>query len=449
MVRLMMILLGGDYLRSRWRSLMAAACAGMLAGVFLVVDALDNILLFPVTGFAALLLLEGLGTLAVAWLGTGGQRTLRYLKGGAVTLAALMILSGHQHANLALGLIFGTVFLLGGVLQIAAARLIRYRNWRLAVAGGVFQVAMAIMFYEPYPTHYAGTVPYALGLALLVGGWNLALLAGRVRRFAGDAATGADASREEQAQPLEWDGPPDSDEHALTVHIWTPVGSSKAEVRRRLLVDRYIAAVDRNGVVSTGHAALETPEGIYISLYPAADIDHSPEDIAQVLRAGPENDMPGVFQASYAQESRAWCPSNVQVRIRNYDPERLSRHWASWRQEPTYNLTHRNCSTTVARALEAALDGALARVWRGSQGWKPLLWLLFTPELWVAAQIRRRAVTMTWTPGLVMDYARALSMLADPRPWGWVKMARLALRKMGRMRRRWREEKGGRGENRG
>jgi hypothetical protein len=47
---------------------------------------------------------------------------------------------------------------------------------------------------------------------------------------------------------------------------------------------------------------------------------------------------------------------------------------------------------------------------------------------------------MAWTPGLTLDYARALSMLADPRPSGWVKMARLALRTKYRSRQRWREE---------
>ena len=39
-----------------------------------------------------------------------------------------------------------------------------------------------------------------------------------------------------------------------------------------------------------------------------------------------------------------------------------------------------------------------------------------------------------------LDYARALSMLADPRPSGWVKMARLALGKMYRSRRQWAQE---------
>jgi hypothetical protein len=239
---------------------------------------------------------------------------------------------------------------------------------------------------------------------------------------------------------VEWDGPPAADEPALTVHVWTPVGSSKGEARRQPIIDRYIAAVDRNGVISTGHAALESPEGIYISLYPGVEIDRSPDEFSRLLRATRENDVPGLFQPDYGTESKAWCESTTQVRIRNYDPERLRRFWETYRQDTTYNLTYRNCSSTVSRALEAAIEGASARVWGRHDGWKPFLRVISTPELWVAAQVRKRAATMAWTPGLTLDYARALSMLADPRPSGWVKMARLALGKMYRSRRQWAQE---------
>jgi hypothetical protein len=128
------------------------------------------------------------------------------------------------------------------------------------------------------------------------------------------------------------------------------------------------------------------------------------------------------------------------VRIRNYDPARLARFWQEYRRDTTYNLTYRNCSSSVARALEAAIEGASARVWGKGGGWKPLVRILTTPELWVAAQVRKRAATMAWTPGLTLDYARALSMVADPRPYGWLKVARMALTKMRKSRRAWREE---------
>jgi hypothetical protein len=114
----------------------------------------------------------------------------------------------------------------------------------------------------------------------------------------------------------------------------------------------------------------------------------------------------------------------VQVRIRNYDAGRLRAFWDACRPNTTYNLTHRNCSSTVARARDAALEGAATRVWARLRGWWPLFRLLLTPELWVAAHLRKRAATMAWTPGLTLDYARAMSMLADPRPFAWASVFR-------------------------
>jgi uncharacterized membrane protein HdeD (DUF308 family) len=450
MVRLVMILLGVEYLRTRWRALTTLGWISLLLGIVVFVDALDNAAYFPITPFACLLMLEGLATLAVAWTGMGGQRTLRYVKGLSFCVAAGLILAGHHHGNFVLSMIFGTLFLADGLLQIVSARVVRYRTWRLATVGGALEIALAVFFYQPFPTHYVGTVPYCLGLGLMFGGWNMILLASRVRRLSSNPAVAPDSAaqaasataQQEQAAPTieEWDGPPAADEAALTVHVWTPVGSSRGEARRQPIIDRYIAAVDRNGVISTGHAALESHEGVYISLYPGVEIDRSPDEFTRLLRATRENDVPGLFQPDYATESKAWCPSTVQVRIRNYDPERLWRFWESYRQDVTYNLTYRNCSSTVSRALEAALEGASARVWGRHNGWRPFLRLIATPELWVAAQLRKRAATMAWTPGLTLDYARALSMLADPRPSGWVKMARLALGKMYRSRQQWAEE---------
>ncbi|SAL21211.1 membrane protein [Caballeronia terrestris] len=443
MVRLMMILLGVDYLRTRWRGLMAVGFLSIGLGAVIFSDALDGALFFPIMPFALLLLLEGLATLAVAWTGMGGQRTLRYVKGITFCLSAGLVLVGGEHGNFVLSLIFGTLFLADGTLQIISAKVVRYRTWRLAIAGGALEIAIAIFFYQPYPDHYAGTVAYCVAFGLFFGGWNMILLALRVRRMAANPAVdgiSSSAASSDAPTPTEWDGPPGPHEPALTVHVWTPVGTSKMEPRRQLIVDRYIAAVDKHGAISTGHAALESAEGIYISLYPAVEIERSPEEFSRILRATRDNDVPGIFQPDYATESKAWCPSTRQVRIRNYDPQRLERFWRNYQRDTTYNLTYRNCSSTVARALEAAIEGASARVWGKGGGWKPFLRILTTPELWVAAQVRKRAATMAWTPGLTLDYARALSMLADPRPSGWVKMARMALRTMYRSRQRWRAE---------
>lgn len=447
MVQLVMILLGVDYLRNRWRGLMIAGWLGMLAGLIIFIDALDNAIYFPLHPFAFLLLLEGLATLMVAHTGIGGQRTLRYVKGGAFSLAAILILSGHHHGHFILSMIFGILFLADGLLQIVTAGVVRYKNWKFVVAGGVIEIMLAIFFFQPYPTHYVGTVPYCLGLGLIFGGWNMVMLAMRVKKLEVNPAvlgnTAAEEASSAETAPLvtEWDGPPAADEPALTIHVWTPVGSSKSAVVPHPVIDRYIAAVDKNGVISTGHAALESPEGVYISLYPAVDIDRSPDQFTRLLRATADNNVEGQFQPDYVTESEKWCPSTMQVRIRNYDAERLKRFWDVYQADNTYNLTHRNCSSSVARGLEAALEGVVGKIWGQRGHWWVLSKILTTPELWVAVQIRKRAKTMAWTPGLTLDYARALSMLADPRPAGWITTIRRALKKMLSLRKQWRDEK--------
>jgi uncharacterized membrane protein HdeD (DUF308 family) len=449
MVKLIMILLGVDYLRNRWRSLMVAGWLLFVAGIAVFIDALDGALGFPISLVGWFLSIEGVLTLSVAWAGVGGQRRLRYAKGITFIVAGVLIFEGTHHGQFILSLLIGAVFLSDGLLQAASAMVVRYRKWRVAFAFALFEILLAIFMFQPYPTHYVGTVPYCVGLLLMFAGWNLILIASRVRKLNSNPAVWGDASAEAASASSgaratfsahEWDGPPAESEPALTVHVWTPVGSSKGEPQWHPIVDRYIAAVDRNGVISTGHAALESPEGVYVSLYPAVEIDRSPDDFARLLRATRENDVPGTFQPDYPYEAKAWCPSTIRVRIRNYDPLRLERFWRTYRKDTTYNLTHRNCSSSVSRALEAALEGAAGRLYGERAGWSALFRMLVTPELWVAAQIRKRAVTMAWTPGLTLDYARALSMVADPRPYGWLKVARMALARMHDSRREWREE---------
>ncbi|WAH53753.1 DUF308 domain-containing protein [Pseudescherichia vulneris] len=448
MMRLTLILLGIDFLRSHWRGLRRFGWVTLTAGVVLFIDALDGALFFPIELFASLLLFEGGATLMVAHSGMGGQRILRYVKGAAFSLAAVLILAGNHDGNFLLSMIFGLLFLFDGALQIASAVVVRYQRWRPALWGGIVEIVLALFFFQPWPSDYAGTVPYSLGLVLAFAGWNLFILANRVKRAAANPGLKGEEFMAETNTPppavVEWEGPPDDDEQALTVHVWTPVGSAASEAVPRPVISRYIAAVDRNGVISTGHAALESPGGIYISLYPAVQIDRSPDAFARTLRATPENDVPGQFQPDYATESVQWCPSTRKVRIRNYSEARLAAFWERYRQDESYNLTHRNCSSTVARALEAALEGSVGRLWQARGFWMAMGKLMSTPELWVALQLRKRAETMAWTPGLVLDYARALSMLADPRPTGWFNTVGRALKRMFHRRVAW--EKGESGE---
>ena len=135
-----------------------------------------------------------------------------------------------------------------------------------------------------------------------------------------------------------------------------------------------------------------------------------------MLRATHENDVPGRFLPSYPEESANWCASTRQILIDGVDGAALNDFWARYAADTTYNLTNWNCSSTVAAALDVSLEGVFA-----PHANSPffLLRLLLTPELWIAAQLRYRAAAMAWTPGIMLDYARALAYIVTlPRRHG-------------------------------
>ncbi|MEP7041703.1 MAG: hypothetical protein ABI843_01495 [Dokdonella sp.] len=426
MVRLALLLLGIDFVRARWRALAAIGVIWLLLGIALFIDALDGVLYFPLNAFAWLLLVEGVVALLVAFSGLVRQNALRIAKGLLfIVIAALIIAPLRHNGDFALAMLFGLLFTIGGALRVSAAWVVRFGGWRGAMGAGVLELLFATFMFEPWPTHYAGTVPYCIGFGLALTGWSLIRLALRLRN-APDDARGLLSSRRGHAPihtPIASDDEvaPTAD---LIVHVWTPVGSA-SDALRRPIVDRYIAAIDGKGVISTGHAALEMPPDLYVSHYPAVEIERSPDQFNQTLLATAENNVPGRFQPSYAFESRDWCESTEKVVFSDYSPLRLHVFWAHYSRDTTYNLTNRNCSSTAIAALEASLEGVIGR--RGG-GWRSFARVLLSPETWVASQLYRRAETMAWTPGLALDYARALRGIVQPQAVAWLTLARMAMR---------------------
>ena len=415
MTRLILLLLGNDFMQRRWLMLAIVGLIWAVLGAAIFVDALDGVMYFPIHVFGYLLLVEAVVSLIVTPSGRDTRVVLRKARGVAFLILGLLLVDEHHTASVILAMLFGLAFLMDGIFRMAAAIVVRFSGWRPSLFTGLFEVGFAAFMFEPYPTFYAGTVPYCIGLGIFLSGCGLLRQALRLKHIPGHAAFSRRLSaggspwavgREEAAQQ-------DGD---LIVHVWTPTGSAEDVVVPRPVVDRYIAAVDSKGVISTGHSAIEAPPDIYISHYPKVEIDRSSSDFVQMLRATKDNDVAGRFQPSYAVESAGWCHSTAQIHFEQYNRHGLAVFWQKYRDDDTYNLTSRNCSSTVAHALEAALEGSLAK-----SGWGPvpLLRAMFNPELWVAAQLQRRAEAMAWTPGLVLDYARTLRAALRPTPLGW------------------------------
>lgn len=425
MIQIVLLLFGVEFIRDKAKYLIVIGMLWGVLGVSIFIDGLDGVTWFPLRAFGALLLLESLVTLSIASGGVGAQKAVLYFKGGIFCFVAILILSDKPYSNLLLAIVFGFAFFVIGLFVISSAWVVRYPLWKNSILSGISQILFAFFMFSPYPTHYKATVPVFLGTLMLSSGINMVRLALRARRVREGLSVfellapsdlqfdlnKRPASRDSQFGEgcTDFSGP-------LTVHIWTPEGTANTSPIPRPVINRYIAAVDTDGVISTGHAALELPPDVYISLYPAADIDRSPSEFLNILKATQDNNVPGVFQPDYATEAANWCESDRKIHFHQYNGMALLRYWQGYRMTTTYNLTYRNCSSSVAYALEASLDGVLSEQ---SKNLRATLRTLFMPELWIAAQVRKRALSMAWTPGLVMDYARALRSIVDPVPEPW------------------------------
>lgn len=422
-------------MRRQWRLMAGFGLFWVILGISIITDAADGITVVATETFGWLLVLEGIVALSFRIGASASGARLATIKALALLVAGLLIVDMPWRNDIANSILFGLGLATDGVVRIAAALVIRFSRWRTALVGGLVELGLAALAFLDWPITYAMTVPFCIGVALMLTGWaivRVALLLRRMKPGASLAGLSAFALRGGEAAWAALPEPaPTRQDEPMWVHVWTPMGAA-TDPRRRPLIDRYIAAVDRNGVISTGHAALEFPPHGYISHYPAAEIDRNPGEFARTLRATGENDVAGRFLPSYAEEAAGWCEADAHVRFRRYDQKRLAAFWEAYRQSQVYNLTNRNCSVAVALALDVALEGVLDT--RGS--WLRFAQLMAHPDLWLAMLLRQQAEAMTWTPGLVLDYARALKRIIEPKPRAWGEILREAIRRYRNFRRR-------------
>ncbi len=422
MAQLFLLLLGARLIRRRWWVLGTLGLIWMALGTLFFADAFIEEIRITVPYFAAPLLFDACFSFCGALL-FSHIRTLRIAKGLVFLAVAGLLILAPRHSAMAIGILVGTFLSIDGFWRAGSAIVVRIPGWPLSMVKGVVELLLGIWSLSPWPTNYRAEVGSDVGLLLMVSAAGLLSLALRLRHMPPDTPLSSIISNgwpqmptpaeiiagpeDEPVPPV----PPRRPRETATVHVWTPTGGLPALHHG---LKRYIAAVDAQGNVSTGHSALQLPPDTYISHYPAVEIDHGPSDFARILRATEENDVPGLFQPNYIEESAGWCPSSFQVKIKDIDGDAVRAFWAVYREDSTYNLTYRNCSSAVVTALDAGLEGVFEEAARSPRF---LVRLLVSTELLVAGMLRHRATTMAWTPGLVLDYVRALSQILNmPRP---------------------------------
>jgi len=415
MTDLLLILLGEPVVRRKWLWLMIFGILWLALGLFFALNALSDDVRIPTSLFVIPLMLDAVVTLIAAFGNTGNGRLMRFAKCGLCVTVSVLLIVKPGGSDIAIGFIVGLALILDACWRVVVAWLVRFARWRRTLFFSGVEFLFGLWAFVPWPTGWQGEVGMDVGTLIALTGANLIDLSLRLRGLSSGTLI---------AQVLSegWPGEPEPHESdacdgvpargSLTVHVWTPTGTLVPLTRG---LERYIAATDENGIVSTGHASLEACPDLYISHYPAQEIDATASDFTKALRATRENDQPGRWLPSYAVESAEWRPSTFQIVFDDINLHALHRFWASYRQVSTYNLTNRNCSCAVAKALDVAIEGAFASIGR-SPG--RIFRLILQPELWAAGWMRYRARAMTWTPGLALDYARALSAVLQLRSGG-------------------------------
>ncbi len=418
MIRILFLFLGREIILRHWKTLFAIGVCWFLLGLAIFIDALDgDTYLHPYT-FAYFLLPEAAISLLAAAGSEGTAKQMRIVQGIALFAVSALIFTSTPATNFLLALVFGLCFLIDGTMRIASAWVVRFPRWKIGIAGGVFELILAIATLQPWPTWYEGTVGANVGAVLILSSLGIIHVAWRIHSLEAGAPLSRLFGRSSLLSAITTHHHKQSQTKRgeLIVHVWTPTGTAMTPLRQRA-ISRYIAAIDADGVISTGHAALELRPDLYISHYPAVEIDRSPNEFSRTLRATADNNIEGRYLTDYKSEAESWCESTVQVIIKNIDEGKLRAFWNTYKTDNTYNLTNRNCSSVVADALDAALEGVYRhKRWPVFSALRAIVY----PELWAASLIRKRAESMAWTPGLVLDYARALSAIVDPQPGIWV-----------------------------
>ena len=425
MFRLALILFGGDALIRRWRSFLVMGLLVLATGFGVLFDLVDGVADVASWALGTILLVLGLVELLVSSSHARVRRQLERLRGLAMLAGACLVLDFPWDNSIASGVLFGAVFLFNGLLRIGGGLLIRYPNWQVSCSLGVGYLVMALLLFTSWPLPDAMNVSFSLGLALLAGGGVLVRGALRLRRLpAGTRLAAIDLyqrNRPVLPQALTTSqtvappalAPPAleaSQLEPLVVHVWTAVGSVEDRIRLPL-IERYVVALSRKGRAFSGHTALECGPDLYISHHPRDRLSIGAHNVVQEARATPENNRPGHWGLSYCDEAATSRPSTLQIRFRVYNPLYLQAFWRSYREDDTYNFTHRNCSTVVVQAIDAAVEGVFA----DKPFWPTFLRMLLHPDMWLAGSVRVRAEALAWSPGLVLDYVSAVRSITYPR----------------------------------
>ena len=229
----------------------------MALGLAIMADAADGVTLVATEAFAILLLFEGFGALALFAVAPRRRGYSVLIKACALLILGCMILDFPIECAVHNSILFGIAFLIDGCARIVTAAVVRFPKWQIIAAGGLVEIGLAALAFSSWPVSYDHTVPFCIGVALLLSGWTVLRLGLMARRLTDNTSVLSLPMFEwrgwhkriplptvQSSRPLRHATP-------LVVHVWTPVGSV-VDRRRLVPTDGAVPRLGRCGPPAGG-----------------------------------------------------------------------------------------------------------------------------------------------------------------------------------------------------
>ena len=186
MVQLALLLLGAQAVQRHWLRLAAVGLIWAALGLVVIADPLDDVQDIAMEALGALLVVEGTVTLLVALL-SEGKRRLHTAKAVALIVLGLLIIKTPWETPwpdfVFISVLFGLALTIDGAMRIAGTLLVRFPGWRVALAAGGIELVLGVLAFTPWPVPYAATVPFCVGVAMVLSGWAVLRSALLLRRL--------------------------------------------------------------------------------------------------------------------------------------------------------------------------------------------------------------------------------------------------------------------------
>lgn len=184
MIRLIILLLGAQALHGQRRLLVLFGWLWVAAGALMLFDILqDGRSVLALDALAVILALEGLVAISAALvIGSSASRPV-LLKGLGFVFMAFLMLDVPADDNIVATVVFGSALLLDGAVRIASSTVIQHSRWKAVALAGGGEILLSLMIFVGWPAPHRMTVPFCLGVMMVLSGWALLRIARRLTSF--------------------------------------------------------------------------------------------------------------------------------------------------------------------------------------------------------------------------------------------------------------------------